>query len=669
MRKLYLGPGGSGKTTKLRKDYNQLAAKYQTKEILVLLKNGPTVSNWRSELELDTMDSLEIFTYFGFVNREVKNYWNLIEAELELEKRVIQPTIMTVEPAQYIMSQLVEAAREEGFFAEVNATAEQIAIQLLDNLNQAALNGIEIEQITEKLQPQAIGDEIKVSAYQKGVELIESFRKYCLKSCCLDYSLVVDLYNKYLLNNQEYKKRLFTRYNALIGDDLERMTPVGQDLILSLLEAEKEAYLSFNPDAKFSGFFGAAPDLARENIFPHCEIEKLTKSYTSNERAQQLAEDISQKIVSDQPLVHNQFIQDDIIQEDFRGKMIEEVANKVEQLIAEGTDPGEIAIISPQVDNVLKFILTKYCEDKDYAPVDLTKNKRLIDNPFAQALIVLSILVAPQLKFDLKFSTLLQTLDLILDFDPVRSSYLAEEILAGDKITLPDLDDAKLRVKLGFSNSDSYDLFKDWVETQKEEVKKGGVGLDYLFQKAFGDLLAPLSLSNEDIFSCRQMIESIVKFKQVITEFEALGEKNPEQHFINMVNKGTLAAEVLFDPKELSQHFVVATPYTFLSTPEIKEVKYLFLIDISSDLWLQSGSKELSNPYLLAREAKQQSWDDSQEQNLQKEQLINYLKSLLSKSTQGLFIADSYLSTRGWEQDGRLADWLREDYTEVISND
>ncbi|MCK8827362.1 hypothetical protein MWH25_06345 [Natroniella acetigena] len=668
-KKIYVGPGGTGKTTKLFEKYCELGQEDKTSNCLVLLKNGSSVTEWRSEIEVDYIDSLEIFTYFGFVNREVRVYWDLIQQKLTGKKKVIEPTFMTIEPAQYIMGQFVNKFRERGFFAAVNATAQQIAIQLLDNLNQAALNNLSLAELQDRLSSSAAGDEDKVISYTESIEVIKEFRKLCLQQRCFDYSLVVDLYNEYLLQDENYRQRLSAEYDYLIVDNLELMAPVGQDLILKLFDQLTGSYLAFDPEGSFGSFFGAAPGLVMEKLFPECELVQLEQSYTSTPEARQLAEDISERIISGKPFAEHDFISDQIIKEDFRGTMLTKLTQQVEQLIREGVNPEEIALISPQIDEVLEFTLDRYFAEQDYAVVNLTQNKRLIDNRFAQALLVLALLVNPTLGVELKFSALVQTLGLLLDFDPVRSSFLAEQIIADDELKLPDLEEEGLIAKIGFNNSEKYTLLREWIEEKRSIMEERELELDYLFQTAFGELLSPLSLTEEDIFACRQMIESIVKFRKVINSLQGLDQKSLAYHFINMVNRGTLAAEVLFKPDDFSEQVILATPYTFLTVPQVKKVKYLFLLDISNDFWLQSGSKELSNPHISSKDRNQVEWNDKAEEAIKKEQLTDYLKSLLSKVTDGVFLADSYLSSRGWEQSGRLAEWLEEDYAGVISND
>lgn len=657
MKKLYIGLTGSGKTTILLKKYREIGLREQTPEdCLVLLKNATSVSTWRTQINLPTMGPAQIFTYFGFIQNELKNYWPWVEERLVGELRTIEPVFMTVETAHYLMSKLVEDARyREGAFATINATAQQIAVQLIDNLNQGAMNQLTFTEMKQRLFAWAGGDPEKLNVYQEALQVIRKFRAQALKMRCLDYSLVINLYDSYLLGNLRYEKDLRGRYRYLIVDDLEKTVPTGQSMILEIMQRVVEAYLSYNPAGGFTRFFGSNPQLAKETFFPRCELVNLDTSYTSSEKAQNLATELAEKIHSGKPLLNTGFIIKDI-QKDLRGDMLLAVAEEVLVLLKKGVRPAEIALIAPLVDKVLEFSLDRYLNQRGYSLANLTRNKRLLDEPYAQALVSLAILVNPGWKAQLNFSALSQTLSLILRLDPIRSALIAEETFK-DRLNLPDLDELNLRPQLGFDNSDRYDHFKDWVYAKQA----ADLELEHFFQQVFGELLAPLKPSEKDILACRQIINSVTKFKQVMNRSTQLGQSELAADFVDLVLNGTLAAEVLFRPPVNERQVILATPYTFLLSPFIQNVRYLFWLDVASENWFQSTTKELVNPYVYSKLWQGEEWTDQVDQKLRKEQLGDYLQSLLNKCTDGLYLANSYLSSRGWEQEGQLLEWIQSD--------
>ena len=94
-----------------------------------------------------------------------------------------------------------------------------------------------------------------------------------------------------------------------------------------------------------------------------------------------------------------------------------------------------------------------------------------------------------------------------------------------------------------FYNSARYDYLREWLQEKENQVPE----LEEFFQLVFAELLSPLSPSQEDILNCRQMIDSITKFKKVVMNFKIYREEETGQTFIDLIYNGTLAAEVLYN--------------------------------------------------------------------------------------------------------------------------
>lgn len=660
MKKIYQGPTGSGKTTMLLNQYMEIGKKTGTDKCLVFVKNASSVGNWREKITLKKMGLLNIYTYFGFVRKEIIDYWPWIEEKLTGGYTSIDPTFMNVETSHYLMSKYVDKNRKyKEVFDYINATSPQIAVQLIDNLNQAAMNNLSFEQLKERLQSWAADDTEKIMVLNEAIDIMKNFRNFCIDNRIIDYSLMVDLYNKYLLNNKKYLQYLKDYYNYLFVDDLEKTVPAAQKLLLYMLKNTTKAFMSFNPEEVINKFFGGNAELARNIFFPLCKVVKLEESYTSSVAARKLANSIYQTVWKSKPLVDHGFIKGEIDTE-LRGDMLLKTAARIVELLDQGVRPDQIALIAPVVDKVMEFTLKRYFTKRGYSFINMTRSKRLVDVPFSQALITLTLLGNPEWNTQITYSSLQQTLSLVIKLDAIRSAVLTDEIFRNNMV-LPDLDDIDIRSRIGFDNSTKYDYLKGWLE----EKKKQNLELENYFQVVFGQLLAPLSPSQEDLLACRQMIDSVTKFKKVIKNFKDIEEEEIGKHFIDMIYNGTLAAEILYNHPEDEKKIVLSTPYKFLFSPDISEVKYLFWLDVSSENWLRSIAKELTNPYIFSPQwKKRKKWNDDIDQNLRKEQLIANLQSILSKCTDGIYLVDSYLNSRGFEQEGQLYEWFQTDIKE-----
>ncbi|MBM7855095.1 hypothetical protein JOC37_001480 [Desulfohalotomaculum tongense] len=650
MKQVISGPLGSGKTSALKEKYRHLiAGGVKSDNILVMVRSSLDEDKWRKTLKIPVSGTLHIHTYFGLVQNQLTKFWPLVESKLPGTSKLLQPVFMTVEASHYLISTMVEEVRHSGGFAEVKSTTENIAIQLIDNLNQAAVNGISLPAAAKRLHMLAVssGGEEKTAAYLDAITVMKQFREKCLQTRSIDYSLAVELFNGILMSDCRFLKYLKEQWRYIIVDDIEEMVPTAQDLILYLLNDAAGAYMGYDPEGGHTVFFGAYPEGVRQKILPRCEIKELKPA--GGEQTRELAANLVRVItgkareMTGSPALKGQIVTV------LRGEMLEKVVGQVERLIASGTKPKEIAVIAPVVDKVLEFSLHNKLAEREIGIANLSRSKRLLDQPFANAMITLAVLANPDWKTEINFSSLVQTLCLLLKTDPVRASLLAEETFKND-LKLPDLDELNLREQVGYRYAEHYQELRQWVERRRQDKPD----LELLFQQAFAELLSPLLPGEEDLLACRQMIDSAVKLRRVLSCYNdaPLGH-----NFIDMIQKGTLAAEVLYRPPAHRNKVILTSPLNFILNPYIERVKYQFWLDIGGNQWMRGMAKELANPWVLSRRwTGHQVWDDGVDQNIRRQKLGILVRALLGKCSEGIFVAYSEINSQGWEQNGLLVD-------------
>ncbi|MCC3145005.1 hypothetical protein LJ207_06685 [Halanaerobium sp. Z-7514] len=654
MYKIYLGDTGTGKSTILKEKYQTIAQANLSEKILFFLKSAKAVNAYREELDLDLLGNLNIYTYFGFVNQELNKNWPAVERKYSGENKVVEATFMNIETSHFLMSNYVAKYRQEkSYFREIKAKPVQIAVQLIDNLNLAAFNRLEFDQLKKRLFLWTNDDAKRREYAEQSVEIMAKFRDFCLRYRLLDYSAAVSIFNQYLLTDPKYLDNLNSRFDYLLVDDLEKLIPAGQKLIKKLSAENIEAYFAFNQSGGFNRFFGGNPAAAKKMFFPDAqEIIKLEKSYTSAEESSRLAENIKSVVKKREgKLIQSPLLKAEIDSE-LRGEMLIEVGQKIISLLKNGAAESSIAVISPQIDKVLSFSLERILEKNGYNLSNFNRSKRLVDIPFARALLILYLFYSDKTEM-IGVSSLQQSLSLLLELDPLRSYILAEEIAAAG-MSFIELEENKLRLKINFAAAEKYDYLKAWLEDKKSEE----LTIDSFFQAVFSELLAPLNPSQEDIFACRQMIESVARFRSAVENFHKRKE-DLSSRYIDMIYEGTLAAETLFKGQSEDKGVILASPYKFLFSPELEGVEHLFLLDISSSHWLRSIAKELVNPYIYSEGwQEEQEWNDKVDQNIRLKQLSDFLVSLVYKVNDSIYIADSFFNSSGREQDGPLYRWL-----------
>ena len=665
MKKIFMGPTGSGKSSSLFARYQEIAEQKGTHSCLVFLKSDSDVTGWRTELELGIMGPLHIYTYIGFVQKEVADYWPELEKSLSGRWSRIEPIFMNVEMAHFIMTQFVAKRRQQlDVLEEVTATNPQLAVQLIDNLNQGVFNGLSLEEIKERLFTWAGDDRGKLDIFNQAADIMKVFRDFCRSRHLIDYSLSVELYNKFLLADDSYVEDLHGRFPYLFVDDLEKTVPAAQNLFVKLLKQGSASFFAFNPQGGFNRFFGANPELARETFFSHCQLEKLEHSYTASRAAVKLATNLSRIIRGESQKVDQASFPmlKGILETEYRGEMLAAVANRVVALLSDSDSetqdlreiaPEEVAIIVPEMDKVVQFTLGYYLKQNGFSVNNLTASRRLVDFPLTQALITITLLVKPEVEMEITFSSLQQTLGLLLELDPLRSSRLAE-MTVSSQYSLPEIADGD-----GFSFVDlkKYNYLRNWLNKKKQQ----SLELAELFHSIFSELLLPLSPSAREVGACQRLQASLSNFTEVVLAFKEVDRRELIELFFSMLQQGTLAAKTLFQKEvetEGDRGVILGTPYKFLYS-DIESVDYIFWLDISSNSWLRSAGKELTNPHIFTP-GWDGKWDDDYDRQLRKKQLTEYIQSILGKCQQGLFLADSYLNSMGWEQEGPLYEWVLE---------
>ncbi|MGM0602976.1 MAG: UvrD-helicase domain-containing protein [Bacillota bacterium] len=654
MHKIFRGSAGSGKTTELLKKYHNIAEKTGTEDLLVFLSSAQNVRDFRENINLSVTGNLNIYTYFGFVNSEIVRHWPLIEKSITDDRSTIEPTFMTIETSHFLMSNYVEKFRvKKNFFKNIKAKSVQIAVQLIDNLNLAAFNLLSLEDMERRMIYSVSNDRERKNYIKESLKIMNIFREFCIKYRLLDYSLAVSFFNDYLLKNEDYLCSVVKDYKYVLVDDLEKTVPSGQKFIKNLIDNGTDGYLTYNEHGGFNRFFGGNPQLSKKLFLKDAEtitdlknyFAQSAENYNLEQQIKSVIEKGNEKII-ESPLFKGE------IDSELRGDMLIQLGRRIISLIESGVNVEDIAVISPQIDKVLLFSLNRILEKNGYKLTNLNKSKKLVDIPFARALVVLYLFYKNRTEM-IGMSALQQTFSLLLELDPVRSSLLAEEIAAAG-MKLIDIDDKNIREKIGFAGSERYDYLKDWLREKEDEELE----IEHFFQAVFSQLLSPLNPSREDIFACKQMIESVARFREAVSNFHTK-EEDLSSRYIDMIYEGTLAADTLFSEEEKEGRVILSSPYKFLFSPEISGVKYMFLIDISSENWMRSIAKELVNPYIFTDQWEvKKEWNDKIDQNIRRRQLSDFLINLINKVNKGIIFTDSFLNSMGWEQDGPLYKWI-----------
>ncbi len=656
---MILGATGAGKTEALKRRYYEwVKSGIRTDQVLVLTAGAMHTSLWRKGLDLPAHGPIEAHSFFGFVQRELNLFWAPVQEAVPALTPWIRPEFLNIEIAHHLMRGLVEPL-ELFYGSTIKATPQRIAIQIASNLSTVgAASGLSPGEMSRRL---AAADRAeKGPVYDSVHALIEAFREKCLEAGILDYGLALHLFTGVLMQNGPYIDHLKQRYRCLLVDDLDESVPAEQDFLGALAGQMEQTVYAFNPDGGHTIFMGADPVNAYTRFKADATLVELPGSHTCPPDLFTFGEALAQRIMLRKPEGRFTEVVEERIAVDLRGDMIEAVVAKVIALVERGVPPGQIAVISPHVDKALEVTARRAFGERSHpiAVQNLSFSRRLVDEPYARAIITLAGLVHPQWKIPRDSAGFVaNAMQLLLKLDPIRASILGEAIWRADG-KLPDLDELGLRRRIGFERGEAYDYLRTWVnEASQQEWQT-----DAFAQAVIVEVMAPLigDLSAVQIHACQQLLISAGRFRKAMERF---GDGAYGREYIKMLTEGTVAAEPLeaYDPDR--DAVTLATPFGYLSSRLTSQ--YQIWVDLSSNGWYPNDVKELANPHVLSRHWEEgDRWTDTRSNRMRQANAARTARALVRRCKGRLILAECSLTAFGQEQEGGLseafADLIRE---------
>lgn len=652
-RVMFCGPTGSGKTARMLDTYHTLLGEGIPSDFIqVLVLNRRQAAWFKDQVKMNRSGALQVNTYFSFIQRELRRFWHVAEAGLDEGQPVLEPVFLTMETAQYLMELCIGEMRSQGRFSAENFRSQpaRMALQLTETMQIAAVSCLDAREIAERLQKAWEGKGEAPAVYDDVRATLELYRRRCFAGRMLDYALSLELYNGVLLKNEDYQQWLQHKIRHLLVDDTEEILPAAFKFIMKVLPHVESATFAYCTDGGHSVFFGAHPELVTKELMPRCTVEKLTPSYTSSPDCGAWGASLAARVKGHRaPMVPRRVVMHHVV-EDLRGTMIERVGDHLLQLLAKGVAPNEIAVVAPFVDKVLEHQLSSLLGLHGYAIAHVSGSKRLLDLPFAGTLLTLLQLTHPQWRLYPTTGDIAQALNVLLDLDPVRSMLLAAYAQGEDWRALTDTN---VCARIGYAAVQGYDFLRRHLAALREPAS-----LAEIVQKIFTELLYPLNPSPSNLQGCRYLTEAARHF-QVFSAAAALGEDSG-WHFMQMIQRGTIAADRLAAPALEGGAVVLTTAYSLLMDKG-NTFAYQYWLDISRDAWYRSDAKELTNPHVLSlRWQEGQVWTNFLNEELRREKAARTVLGLAHRCRTAIIAAESACDSYGSEREGELAALIAE---------
>jgi hypothetical protein len=684
--KIFLsGPAGSGKTTLAVERLRWLIQQdMPATSILVLAPQRTLAAPYYDLLrgaDLGPTASVDVITLDGLARRVIQLFWPLIGERAGFGQPTYPPVFLTVETAQYFMDGIVgPLIDEQGYFDAVTIERTRLLSQLLDNLNKAALIGISLGEVAERLKRAWTGESARLGVYEQVGECLRDFRHYCLDNNLLDFSLQIETFLQHLGPQPAVRAYLFERYRHLIVDNVEEDTPVVHDLLAEWITHCESALLVYDQEGGYRIFLGADPASAARLADRCDERIDLAHSQVASSDVLHLGYQIGLSLGQDPEPISGNFQKALKFEERrFHPQMLDWVAGEIARLVGEGTAPGEIVVLAPFVSDVLRFSLLDKLSAQDIPAHSHRPSRSLRDEPAARCLLTLAKLAHPTWElppppFDITLA-LTQAVD---GLDLVRAHLLTDILYLPQPFSFglrsfTQIQDEETRDRISYLCGERYEELRGWLERYQAEYSEEKIHLDHFLSRLFGEVLSQpgFGFHISDIRSpnlleagrvASDLIESARKFREAMEgiPIPGVGEISTSQthpvgaRFVRMVERGVVAATYVQSWRLTGGDAVLIAPaYTYLMTN--RPVDYQFWLDAGSNGWWERIYQPLTHPYVLRRDWDSgRAWTDEDEMRTRQESLCRLVLGLARRCRRGIYLGVSELGERGYEQRGPL---------------
>jgi hypothetical protein len=710
MKTYLVGHPGTGKSTRLTVRLASLIGSgTRPDRILVLVPQHAQADRFRAVLARvkgNTRGEPYIGTVYGLAQQHVGLFFPRIAPRAGFADPLREPVFINVESAQYFLGQIVAPRLTE--FDDLKMQRSRLISQILDSMNKAATSGFGLDELADRLTSAWHGTEPRAYAYQRVQQIALAYRDFCLQHSLLDFSLLVELFGRQLLQAAFYREFVTARYRHVLADNIEEGTPVLHDLLALLLQTCDSAILAEDDPGGYRLFLGADRQSAR-TLRESCDEVVVADDPRLGPDAPpspaQFGAALMRAIETNDRLralgfrSHGADAVEVLDGGRYWAGMVQAVVERIVALTQAGVPAQEMAVLAPFVEDVLRFELEERLRPHGIGVQPIRPSRPLYDHPVSRMLTVWARLAHPHWQAPVSATELARALAVsIEELDVVRAQMIAD---AAHKIAtqhLPPLEDQALWNRVGMRYRERYVALQQWLASQSEVMSGVGGGgsdstlnpppspLDLFWQQLFTDVLSQpgfgLSADLDGATVCDRLVRSARDFRTVFEQARLTPQSVPTvevavlglspqprrsasldvgQAYADMLTQGLLAAQFVPAPSPPAplpegegSRVLLAPIYAYLTGDHRSRVQ--FWLDITSNGWHERIYQPLTHPYVLSRQWRRgQQWTDENELYANRDMLVRLTGGLAFRCDEKIVLASSQLNVAGSEESGVLA--------------
>lgn len=610
----------SSKTEILVKKYAELLnAEVPASHILVLVQNSNLKEKFIEEtlklLKIDAVEKLQVYSFFGLVYNTVNDNWAFLENHNTYDNPVILPNLAGLEISQYILKKIIEEQKFKGYNSK-----QSLLHQLFRRYSLIVQNNLTDKEVDErsKILGEPFADDAKIA--------LKKFLKDTLKLRDFDYLRQTLLFN-YIYKNSKY----FSDIEYLILDDGDEITPVCFDFINFLKPQLKDAFIAFDKDgASRTGYLSADKTAVWEfeNLFNQTAVTLETQTDLKHD-----AYTLFNNVLNDKTDKLSYFSAQSPSK---RASMVDLAIKTIESLFKNKTKPYEITIITPVIDDMLKFTLKERlsCNIKV-----ISGNEKLIQNRLVK--LALTIL---KINSDLKDTlTEFDVRTILTNFLQIPVKYCREILLIFDKTKILPMYDFEDEI----FNEKYNGLLKLIKRLQASNAK-----LSEQVCEIYDELGSFINNDFEEINKFNFFIKQLREFENIFGS----GFDKRKSEIITQIENSIISENPNSKLQIFENDLIVSTPQKIIDN-QIR-TKYQLWLDISSDEWIKSDIGPLYNAWVF-----QKGWDKDEytiEDNikLSKDKTARILRKLTLCASKKIFAFSSLFDGNGAENFGGIEKYI-----------
>lgn len=590
-------------------------------KILVLVQNSNLKNNFINKclekLSIDCFEKLQVYSFSSLVYNSIIDNWAFIENKNPYPNPKIIPNLAGLEVSQFILKKILKKIPFKGYNSK-----KSLLHQLFRRYSLIVQNNLSDDEI--KLRTNIL----KESFAEDAEYTLKKFLKETLSLRDFDYLRQILVF-KHIYQNTNYFKNI----EYLILDDGDEITPVCFDFINYIRPQLKDFWIAFDEKGGSRiGYLSADKTAIWE--FEKLFNEPVTTFETRN-KLKYDAENIYQNIIEDkQKLLENFSYQSP----SRRSQMINLVTLKIKELLNNKIKPNEISIVTPIIDDVLKFGLNEQL-NRQANLLYLSGNEKLIQNK-----LVLSTITILKLNTNLK--------NKLTEFDirPILTDLLKIPFKYCEEI-LVEFDKTKTLIPYKFEDENYNKNYHKLLEVIDNILPSN----EKLTEQVFEIYSRLISFTEQD----EKLVTKFNFFIKQLQDFENIFGKNFISHKEEIILQieNSIIAENPYSTLEIYENdIVVCTPQKLIDN-QIK-TKYQFWLDISNNNWIKSDSGPMYNAWVFQKGWIKDEYTIEDEINLSKEKTAKTLRKLTLCATEKIFTYSSLFDGNGVENFGGIEEYI-----------